>query len=54
MTPNLKNQYKEQVVPKLMEKQGYKNPMQVPALKKIVLTMCFIKSRSRYVARIGR
>ena len=51
MTPNLKNQYKEQVVPKLMEKQGYKNPMQVPALKKIVLNLCVSLNQDRDTLR---
>ncbi len=31
--------YKEQVVPKLMERFGYKNPMEVPRLVKITLNM---------------
>jgi large subunit ribosomal protein L5 len=31
--------YKEQVVPKLMERFGYTNPMQVPRLTKITLNM---------------
>ncbi|MBB5016693.1 50S ribosomal protein L5 [Rehaibacterium terrae] len=31
--------YKEQVVPKLMERFGYKNPMEVPKLVKITLNM---------------
>ena len=51
MTPNLKNQYKEQVVPKLMEKQGYKNPMQVPVLEKIVLNLCVSLSHDRDTLR---
>jgi len=36
---NLKTQYKEEIVPKLMEKFGYKNVMQVPKLSKVVLNM---------------
>lgn len=35
----LRNKYKEEVVPALMEKFQYKNPMQVPRLTKIVLNM---------------
>ena len=31
--------YKQEVVPKLMEKFGYTNPMQVPRLSKITLNM---------------
>jgi large subunit ribosomal protein L5 len=39
MTTRLEKIYKEQVVPKLMERFGYKNPMQVPRLTKITLNM---------------
>jgi len=35
----LEKHYKDTVVPKLMEKFGYKNPMQVPRLAKITLNM---------------
>src|SRR5262245_53181274 len=31
--------YKEQVIPALMKEFGYKNPMQVPKLEKIVINM---------------
>ena len=34
MTPRLKKVYKDNVIPKLMEKGNYKNKMQVPCLKK--------------------
>ncbi len=37
--PRLKNFYRDEVVPKLMEQFGYKNPMMVPRLDKIVLNM---------------
>lgn len=37
--PRLKKHYKENVIPKLMEKFGYKNKMQVPKILKIVLNM---------------
>ena len=39
MTTRLEKIYKEQVVPALMEKFGYSNPMQVPKLVKITLNM---------------
>ncbi|MBS0575890.1 MAG: 50S ribosomal protein L5 [Proteobacteria bacterium] len=39
MTTRLEKHYKESVVPKLMEKFGYDNPMQVPRLTKITLNM---------------
>ena len=39
MTTRLEKIYKEQVVPALMEKFGYTNPMQVPRLVKITLNM---------------
>ena len=39
MTTRLEKLYKEEVVPKLMEKFGYTNPMQVPRLTKITLNM---------------
>lgn len=35
----LQTHYKEQVVPKLTERFGYKNPMQVPRLSKITINM---------------
>ncbi len=37
--PRLKKIYKEEVVPKLMEKFKYKNKLQVPKILKIVLNM---------------
>lgn len=39
MTVRLETFYKEEVLPKLMEKFGYTNPMQVPRLSKITLNM---------------
>ena len=39
MTTRLEKIYKETVVPKLMEKFGYENVMQVPRLSKITLNM---------------
>lgn len=47
MTPRLKTTYKESVVPKMMESRGYKNVMQVPGLKKIVLNLCVSLSHDR-------
>jgi len=35
----LEKHYKEKVVPKLMERFGYTNPMQVPKIEKITLNM---------------
>lgn len=37
----LQKHYKESIVPELMKKFGYKNPHQVPAIKKIVLNSGF-------------
>jgi len=39
MTTRLEKIYKEEVVPALMQKFGYTNPMQVPKLVKITLNM---------------
>ncbi len=39
MVPASKQKYTDTVVPALKEKFGYKNPMQVPALSKIVLNV---------------
>ncbi len=36
--PRLKEEYKDRILPALMEEFGYKNPMQAPKLKKIVLS----------------
>lgn len=38
-TPRLRKHYDEVVRPRLIEEFGYKNPMQVPAIDKIVLNM---------------
>lgn len=37
--PRLRARYKKDVTPSLMEKFGYKNPMQVPRLQKIVINV---------------
>lgn len=39
MTPRLRNQYRESVVPLLVDKFSYKNRMEVPKLVKIVLNV---------------
>ncbi len=38
-TPRLRKHYEDVVRPKLIEEFGYKNPMQVPTIEKIVLNM---------------
>src|SRR6187455_2754868 len=37
--PRLKERYRQEILPALMKEAGYKNPMAVPKLKKIVLNM---------------
>ena len=37
--PGLKEKYREEIVPSLMERHGYKNVMQVPRLEKVVLNI---------------
>ncbi len=37
-SPRLKNQYKEEIIPALTEKFGYKTVMRVPKLQKIVIS----------------
>ncbi len=37
--PRFKNFYEKEVIPKLMEKYGYKNPLSVPRLKKIAVNV---------------
>lgn len=37
--PRMKTKYKKSVIPALMQRNGYKNVMQVPTLEKIVLNM---------------
>ena len=38
-TPRMRKHYEEVVRPKLIEEFGYKNPMEVPTIEKIVLNM---------------
>jgi large subunit ribosomal protein L5 len=37
--PRLKKKYAEEIHPRLQKELGYKNPMQVPRVTKIVLNM---------------
>jgi len=39
MIPRLLEQYQKEIVPELSKKFGYKNPLQAPMLKKIVVNM---------------
>lgn len=39
LTPRLKTTYRNQVVPALMKEFGYKNPMQVPKVDRVVLNV---------------
>src|SRR5262245_20553099 len=38
-TPRLRERYRNEILPALMKESGYKNPMAVPKLKKIVVNM---------------
>ena len=38
-TPNLKKLYQDEVAPALMQKFGYKSPMQIPRLDKIIVNV---------------
>lgn len=40
---SLKEKYKKEVIPAMMEKFGYKNPMAVPQIKKVVINSSFGK-----------
>ncbi|MFQ3573394.1 MAG: 50S ribosomal protein L5 [Thermodesulfovibrionales bacterium] len=37
MTPRLKQKYKEEIIPKMLQDFSYKNIMQVPAIKKVMV-----------------
>jgi large subunit ribosomal protein L5 len=39
IAPHLRDKYKQEAVPALMKRFGYKNPMEVPRLRSIVLNM---------------
>ena len=47
MAPTMKTKYKEMVAPALTKSQGYKNCMEVPRLKKIVLNLCLSVAHDR-------
>ena len=49
MAPTMKTKYKEVIAPELIKTQGYKNKMQVPKLKKIVLNLCVAVAHDRDV-----
>ncbi len=46
MKPRLIEHYNKKVVPELMKEYNYKNSMQVPKLKKIVVSMCVKEATS--------
>ncbi|MBC7289194.1 MAG: 50S ribosomal protein L5, partial [Armatimonadetes bacterium] len=46
--PRLKKKYEEEVVPVLMERFGYRNPMQVPKLVKVCINMGIGKAKEDY------
>ena len=39
MIPNLLEKYRKEIIPQMRDKFGYKSPMQVPAIKKVVINM---------------
>ncbi len=39
MVPRMKEKYKKEVIPKMMERFGYKNIMEVPKIEKIVINI---------------
>src|SRR3989344_2615750 len=39
----LQKKYKDQVVPEMMKRFGYKNPMAVPAIEKVIINSSFGK-----------
>ena len=38
-TPTLLNMYRQDIMPKMIEEFGYKSPMQVPKLQKVVFNV---------------
>ena len=38
--PELLTEYRERVIPSLREKHGYKNPLQIPKITKVVVNSC--------------
>ncbi len=47
MAARLKTKYEKEIIPELRKTQGYKNPMQVPRLTKIVVNMGFKSTLDR-------
>ena len=47
MIPRLKKQYRDNVIPKLMEAKGYKNRMEVPGMSKVVVNLCVSLNHDR-------
>ena len=47
MVPTMKAKYEDRVAPELVKSQGYKNKMQVPKIKKIVLNLCVSTAHDR-------
>ncbi len=47
MVPTMKAKYEDMVAPELVKSQGYKNKMQVPKIKKIVLNLCVSTAHDR-------
>lgn len=47
MKPRLQEKYHQEVRPALIEKRGYKNPHQVPAIEKIVINMGVSASKEK-------
>ncbi|MEG1989916.1 MAG: 50S ribosomal protein L5 [Terrisporobacter sp.] len=50
---NLKEKYKKEIIPALMEKFKYTSIMQVPKLEKIVINMCVAEVKENSKALIG-
>ena len=51
---DMKKKYNEEVVPALTKSQGYKNVMQVPKLKKIVISMGIGSKMEKMLSRKPR
>ena len=47
MKPRLQNKYEQEVRASLTEKRGYKNPLQVPRIEKIVVNMGVSASKEK-------
>ena len=53
-TPRMRKHYEDVVRPKLIEEFGYKNPMEVPTIEKIVLNMGVGEVDRRFEEGVGR